>query len=92
LRKSVVGSSIAVATVAAFSGAAHAQTSVTLYGTIDTALVYANNAGGKRQVEMNSSNVLGNRWGLRGREDLGGGLAALFMLENGYSSNTGGFQ
>ncbi|PVX85082.1 porin [Paraburkholderia unamae] len=75
-----------------FSGAAHAQSSVTLYGTIDTALVYANNAGGKHQVEMNSSNVLGNRWGLRGQEDLGGGLAALFLLENGYSSNTGGFQ
>lgn len=78
--------------LAACAGAAHAQSSVTLYGTIDTALVYANNAGGKHQVEMNSSNVLGNRWGLRGYEDLGNGAGALFLLENGYSSNTGGFQ
>ncbi|QGZ66565.1 porin [Paraburkholderia acidisoli] len=82
---------VAVA-AATLSGAAHAQSSVTLYGTIDTALVYANNAGGKHQVEMNSSNVLGNRWGLRGYEDLGNGLGALFLLENGYSSSTGGFQ
>ncbi|WLE62588.1 porin [Burkholderia plantarii] len=72
--------------------AAQAQSSVTLYGTIDTALVYANNVGGKRQFEMNSSNVLGNRWGLRGYEDLGNGLRAVFDLENGYSSTTGGFQ
>ncbi|WP_408585550.1 porin [Paraburkholderia bannensis] len=82
----------AVATVCALPCAVQAQTSVTLYGTIDTALVYANNVGGKHQVEMNSSNVLGNRWGLRGSEDLGGGLRAIFDLENGYSSSSGGFQ
>ncbi len=76
----------------AAAGPAQAQSSVTLYGTIDTAIVYANNAGGKRQFEMNSSNVLGNRWGLRGSEDLGNGLRAVFDLENGYSSTTGGFQ
>jgi len=83
---------LTAAALAACAGAAHAQSSVTLYGTIDTALVYANNAGGKHQVEMNSSNVLGNRWGLRGYEDIGNGLGALFLLENGYSSTTGGFQ
>lgn len=74
------------------AGVAHAQSSVTLYGVIDTALVYANNSGGKSLYEMNSSNVLGNRWGLRGSEDLGSGLKAVFLLENGFASNTGRFQ
>ncbi|MEK6421281.1 MAG: porin [Burkholderia gladioli] len=87
-----LASSLAAGAALGAAASAHAQSSVTLYGTIDTAIVYANNAGGKRQFEMNSSNVLGNRWGLRGSEELGNGLRAVFDLENGYSSNTGGFQ
>jgi predicted porin len=38
---------------------------------------------------MTSSNILGNRWGLRGTEDLGGGMQALFVLENGFAITTG---
>ncbi|KAF1049956.1 MAG: Outer membrane porin protein [Burkholderia gladioli] len=87
-----LASSLAAGAAMGAAASAHAQSSVPLYGTIDTAIVYANNAGGKRQFEMNSSNVLGNRWGLRGSEDLGNGLRAVFDLENGYSSTTGGFQ
>jgi predicted porin len=83
---------ISFVATAALSGAAHAQSSVSLYGIIDTALVYSNNVGGKSLYEMNSSNVYGNRWGLRGSEDLGGGMRALFLLENGFSSGSGSFQ
>ncbi|KXU93923.1 porin [Caballeronia megalochromosomata] len=72
----------------AVSGA-HAQSSVTLYGVIDTAIAYANNIGGHHNFYMNSGNLQGSRWGLRGAEDLGGGLKAIFVLENGFNAFTG---
>jgi GBP family porin len=75
---------------------AYAQSSVTLYGIVDTALIYANNqatgkAGnhGGSGVEMDSGGISGTRWGLQGKEDLGGGLAAVFLLEDGFSSANG---
>ncbi|CAG9216728.1 Porin [Paraburkholderia tropica] len=73
----------------AFATAAHAQSSVTLYGLIDVGIAYTNNAGGHSQYQMSSGNIQGSRWGLRGSEDLGGGLKALFVLENGFSITTG---
>ncbi|MFM0116878.1 porin [Paraburkholderia nemoris] len=66
-----------------------AQSSVTLYGIIDTAIAFNSNAKGGSQWFMNSGNAGGNRWGLTGTEDLGGGLSAIFKLENGFSSTTG---
>lgn len=78
----------------AMAGAAHAQSSVTLYGTIDTSLTYVRNAdGGKNLWALGNSsagNLSGSRWGLKGSEDLGGGLAAIFQLENGFNPSTGG--
>lgn len=70
---------------------AHAQNSVTLYGVADDGLVYANNAGGHSQLQMNSGNIMGSRWGLRGTENLGDGLSAVFVLENGFSLANGKF-
>src|ERR1700730_6643015 len=79
--------------VAALSGvfatAAHAQSSVTLYGLIDAGLTYTNNQGGQHNFKMTSGSVNGSRWGLRGAEDLGGGLKAIFTLENGFNINNG---
>ena len=79
--------------VAALSGvfatAAHAQSSVTLYGLIDAGLTYTNNQGGQHNFKMTSGSVNGSRWGLRGAEDLGGGLKAIFTLENGFGINDG---
>jgi predicted porin len=75
------------------AGAAHAQTSVTLYGTIDTSISYVNHAQGGQSLWSlgNSSfgNLSGTRWGVKGSEDLGGGLAAIFQLENGFNPSTG---
>ncbi|QYD72279.1 porin [Paraburkholderia edwinii] len=75
------------------AGAAHAQTSVTLYGTIDTSITYVNHAQGGQSLWAlgNSSfgNLSGTRWGVKGNEDLGGGLAAIFQLENGFNPSTG---
>jgi len=67
----------------------YAQSSVTLYGVVDTAISYNTNAKGSSQWFLNSGNAGGNRWGLTGNEDLGGGLAAIFKLENGFSSTNG---
>jgi len=71
------------------SSAAHAQSSVTLYGLIDTGLTWVSNAGGKSNVVANDGIIQPSRFGLRGSEDLGGGLHAVFTLENGFSLNTG---
>ncbi|TCF96444.1 porin [Paraburkholderia strydomiana] len=74
----------------AFSGVAHAQGSVTLYGVIDTGFIYVNTVNGKDDLfGMKTGTMSGNRWGLRGEEDLGGGLKAVFTLENGFNSATG---
>ncbi|MDR5758182.1 porin [Caballeronia sp. LZ035] len=76
---------LALAALGVFAGAAHAQSSVTLYGIIDAGFVYTNNAAGQKQYQMSSGNLQGSRWGLRGTEDLGGGLKAIFVLENGFN-------
>ncbi|WP_088502552.1 porin [Burkholderia ubonensis] len=79
-----------IATIAALSGAAHAQSTVTLYGIVDNGIVYTHNSGGKStQVGLNSGSLSGSRWGLKGAEDLGGGLKAIFQVENGVNLNTG---
>ncbi|MGF6728343.1 GBP family porin [Paraburkholderia youngii] len=84
--------------VAALSGvfvtAAHAQSSVTLYGLIDAGITYTNNQRVSAtqhgaNVAMTSGSVNGSRWGLRGAEDLGGGLKAIFTLESGFGINDG---
>lgn len=90
---------IALAVLAA-SGAAMAQSSVTLYGVADafvgskqtnTVTAVGNNlvATKQRQTVVDSSGLSGSRWGLKGSEDLGGGLKGLFVLESGFSIDNG---
>src|SRR5689334_19126644 len=69
--------------------AAHAQSSVTLYGIIDVGLNYISNASGSRLFNLSTGVQQANRFGLRGVEDLGGGLKAIFVLENGFNLGTG---
>lgn len=69
--------------------AAHAQSSVTLYGLIDTGIVYTNNQGGSSVVQEQSSMLSNEVWGLKGSEDLGGNLHAIFRLENGFNIQNG---
>ncbi|PXW14575.1 porin [Paraburkholderia caballeronis] len=78
----------AVLALGAFAGVAHAQSSVTLYGVADAGLLYTNNVKGDHVYQLSTANS--SRWGLRGSEDLGGGLSAIFTLENGYTIGTGG--
>lgn len=70
-------------------GSASAQSSVTLYGVIDAGLTYLSNEGGSHLYEFQDGANFGNRWGLKGTEDLGGGYKAVFQLENGFSLGTG---
>lgn len=84
--------------VALAAANAHAQSSVTLYGLIDLGINYSTSAqtgrnadgslNGKSQVNMSDGATRGyggSRWGVKGTEDLGGGLSAIFTLENGYN-------
>jgi predicted porin len=63
----------------------------TLYGVIDTNIEVVNHASadGGRLVRENSGGLSNNRFGFKGREDLGGGLAAFFALEAGFNANDG---
>jgi general bacterial porin, GBP family len=79
----------AVSTLCLAAGAVHAQSSVTLYGLIDSGLTYTNNQHGQKNFQATSGDTNGSRWGLRGAEDLGGGLKAIFTLENGFSIQSG---
>lgn len=98
MKKSIV----AFAVLGSFGAVAHAQGSVTLYGIIDEAAVYTSNVktggantaaspnvGGKRFWLDSTNGVSGSRWGLRGEENLGGGLSAVFLLENAFNLNNG---
>ncbi|HWX11378.1 MAG TPA: porin [Trinickia sp.] len=92
MKKKVIGA----AALAVFAAAAHAQSSVTLYGLIDTGIVYTNNQsatgapGTGHSNYQESSSLLSNTvWGLKGSEDLGSGLNAIFRLENGFNLNNG---
>ncbi|WP_194725342.1 porin [Noviherbaspirillum malthae] len=85
---------LALAVIGAFAGAAQAQTSVTIYGSIDAGLRYTNNAdaAGNSRIQMggfSNGNFNRNRIGFKGVEDLGGGMNAHFTLETGFNSGTG---
>ncbi|MGB8419257.1 porin [Paraburkholderia sp.] len=80
---------IAAAVSAAFAVPAFAQSSVTLYGLVDEGFDFTNNVGGKQVYELQSGYAQGSRWGLKGAENLGGGLKAVFKLESGFNVNTG---
>lgn len=69
-----------------------AQSSVTLYGIVDTGVEYVThaNASGDSLVRMPGvTGSLPSRWGMRGAEDLGEGLQALFVLESGFNPRAG---
>ena len=87
---------IVAAVAASFATAANAQSSVTLYGLIDAGFTYVNNEaasnvanGSAAAFRLSSGNINGSRWGLRGTEDLGGGMKAIFTLESGFSMGDG---
>jgi predicted porin len=75
----------------AVSDHASAQSSVTLYGIVDQSIRYATNADANdnASVQMANGAITNSRWGLKGAEDLGNGLKAIFRLESGFEPETG---
>ncbi|HEY4072823.1 MAG TPA: porin [Herbaspirillum sp.] len=71
---------------------ASAQSAVTIYGIVDTGVVYTTNANATGNSVFKMPGLTGelpSRIGFKGTEDLGGGLQALFVLESGFSPDTG---
>ncbi len=66
-----------------------AQSSVTIYGLIDTGLVGESGGSGGHVTKLTSGISGGSRIGFKGNEDLGGGMSALFLLESGFQNDTG---
>ncbi|MDB5776155.1 MAG: porin [Herbaspirillum sp.] len=81
---------LAFAVLGAFAGATSAQNNVTLYGVVDMGVNYDNgrDAAG-RTWSLTSGQLNGSRFGFRGIEDLGGGMSAIFNLENGFNADDG---
>ena len=85
---------IAVALLGTFAASAFAAPSVTLYGRLDTSLAYTHLDKDKAGVDstdtvsMESGFSTGNRWGLKGTEDIGNAKVG-FVLESGFNSDDG---
>jgi len=84
-------SRVAAACAALACAPAFAQSSVTLYGAVDDAVTYVNNQKGSSNVYLRQGNLYASKFGLQGKEDLGGGTTAIFDLQNGFDLNTGAF-
>lgn len=80
---------LVLAILGPMAASAHAQSSVTLYGLIDTGLVYVNNEFAKSNWQLASSATQNTVFGLKGMEDLGGGFATVFKLEQAFMLNNG---
>lgn len=73
----------------------HAQSTVQIYGILDTGLVHVSNADAAGHSITKMPSITGefpSRIGFRGTEDLGNGLQAFFALENGVAIDTGSAQ
>jgi len=102
MKKHVLAISLAAAGMSVAAGA-YAQTAdtssgVTIYGIINPSLTYtdkvananaANPTGTGSRLSMDTAVAQGSRIGFKGVEDLGGGLKALFTIENGFNADTG---
>lgn len=86
--------------LAIFATAAHAQSSVTLYGVVDTGLLYqstsaatflphAPNTG--KIYQLKDGGIYASFWGLKGSEDIGGGYKVNFKLQGVFNSTNGKF-
>lgn len=81
---------LATAITLGIGATAHAQSSVTLYGILDAGIQYRTHADGEHSaVNLQNYGVLPSQIGITGTEDLGGGLQAIFRLEQGLNLNDG---
>jgi len=79
---------VALAVLGTIAGSAAAQSSVTLFGLVDLTTRYTK-ANGQSLSKLSNDGSSSSRLGVRGVEDLGGGLKAGFWLESGLAADTG---
>jgi predicted porin len=80
---------LALAVLGAYAGVASAQSSVTLYGTLDVNGRYVKADGQNKRWSEGTDGINSSQLGFRGVEDLGGGLRAGFTLLAGVNPDTG---
>ena len=90
----------AALTLTALTGTAHAQSSVTLYGAVDTGLLFQNTSAASYSTaarntghlfRMKDGGVYTSFLGFLGKEDLGGGWQSNFKLQGAFDSTSGKF-
>ena len=77
------------AAVMAASGVAFAASNVTLYGVIEEGVVLTKAKDKAAIVDLKAGFDSGNRWGIKGVEDLGNGYNVGFILEQGFTADDG---
>jgi predicted porin len=80
---------IAALIIGAFATSAQAQSNVTIYGTVDAGIVHESGGKDGSVTRLGSGIASASRFGFRGNEDLGNGLAAVFTLEGAVRIDTG---
>jgi len=80
---------LALAVLGAYAGVASAQSSVTLYGTVDLSAKYVKNDNAKKRYSLAQDGINSSQLGFKGTEDLGGGLKAGFVLLAGVNADSG---
>lgn len=83
--------SLVCLSILGLSAAAHAQSSVTLFGTVDTAVTHGSGSLTDKMALTSGGNST-SKLIIRGTEDLGGGMSAYFHLESGFLADSGAFQ
>lgn len=87
-KRCLIIAALSAATIGS-SPTAHAQSAVTIYGLLDSAVVREGGGSSGTVTKVTSGVSAGSRLGFRGIEDLGKDLSALFLLENGFQADTG---
>lgn len=86
MKKSFLG----LMALCSYAGIASAQTTLTLYGVVDAGIAYDKDVSANDKTwRLQSGQQSGSRLGFKGSEDLGGGLSAVFTLENGFNVDDG---
>jgi predicted porin len=89
-----------IAALAMFATAAHAQSSVTLYGVLDSGLLYQSTSAASFQphapnlghvYQLKDGGIYASYWGLKGSEDIGGGYKINFKLQGSFNTTNGKF-
>jgi predicted porin len=89
MKKKALALSLFAAAAALTANFASAQSNVTIYGLLDVSMVRESGGTAGSMTKLTSGVGAGSRLGFKGTEDLGNGLKALFLLENGFQADTG---